>query len=72
VNGVAEGNEGEAIVEAAILWTVPTVIVLLFNSIFYEIMQGIATFSLFVLPTAILWVQAILRMLRGRARGKWT
>jgi len=69
VNGVAEGNEDEAIVAAAIVWTVPTVVVLLFNALFYEIMQGIATFSLFVLPTATLWVQAILRMLRGRARG---
>jgi len=72
VNGTAEANEEIAIVAAAIVWTVPTVIVLLFNVLFYEIMQGIATFSLFVLPTAILWIQAIHRMLEDRIRGKWT
>lgn len=71
MNGITEAKEDETVVAAAVVWTVPTIIVLLFNALFYEIMQGIATFSLFVLPTAILWVQAILRMLKGRAKVKW-
>ena len=69
MSGVAGGKDDGTVVAAAIVWTVPTVIVLLFNYLFFEIMQGIVTFSLFVLPTATLWVQAILRMLRGRVRG---
>jgi len=71
VSGVAGGKDDGTVVAAAIVWTVPTVIVLLFNYLFFEIMQGIVTFSLFVLPTAILWIQAILCMLKGRATGKW-
>lgn len=49
----------ETVLIAAIVWTIPTVLVLLFNALFSEIMQDIIAFSLFVLPTAILWVQVI-------------
>jgi len=70
VNGRAEANDDEAVVAAAVMWTALTAIVLLFNALFFEIMQGIATFSLFVIPTAILWAQVISRMLRGRVKVK--
>lgn len=58
----------ETVLIAAIVWTIPTVLVLLFNALFSEIMQDIVAFSLFVLPTAILWVQVIADRYRPKGR----
>lgn len=67
--GGAEEVADQSVLMAAIVWTVPTIFVLLFNALFFEIMQGIVAFSLFVLPTAVLWVQAIVQIMR-RAKGR--
>jgi hypothetical protein len=58
------------VLAAAIVWTVPTVFVLLFNALFFEVMQWVLTFALFVLPTAILWAQAIAHAMRGDKGGE--
>ena len=65
--GGAEAVDRTALV-AAIVWTVPTVFVLLFNALFFEVMQWVLTFALFVLPTAILWAQAIAHAMRRTKR----
>jgi hypothetical protein len=63
--GSAEAVD-RTVLMAAMVWTVPTVFVLLFNALFFEIMQLVLTFAIFILPTAILWAQAIVHAMRKR------
>lgn len=68
-NADADGVD-ETILMAAVVWSVPTAIVLIFDALLFEVMQGVVVFSLFVLPTAILWSQVLMRKVVRRTRGQ--